>query len=240
MFDDIGKFLSSGFSRRVVWVVFIVFLMSPMFLYAEDCSTIQVGLLPFGQLTPKDKAICGLRFNVFGGDNAGLKGLDIGLVNIAGKATGVQIGIVNWLDKRNDDVSSSGLQLGGWNAASEYSGVQLGAVNIVGNKFSGVQVGITSHVWDGTATGVQASIWYNDASSVNGTQIAIGGNNLDNDIKGVQLGAINISHGHVTGGQIGLLNFAKYLTGFQIGLINVVYGHADAIPFFPIINVGWH
>ena len=56
-------------------------------------------------------------------------------------------------------------------------------------------------------------------------------------VNGCQIGLINMVGKDVAGVQIGMINTARNLQGVQIGVINGNSG--GAVPFFPVINVGW-
>lgn len=234
----------------------LVLLSSPT--YAEECSPFQLSLWSPIQLVPKEKVVCGVRLNLLAGDNAEVWGLDAGLVNITGAFKGLQIGGVNWglhpTSKIVDGRMSYGVQLGGienianmtgvqgglGNYATNMTGVQVGIGNVALNM-TGVQVGLVSNA--DNMTGMQISIIINRANQMRGVQIALFGNAsemVDSNTSGVQIGLINITKVHMTGVQIGLINTCKYLTGVQIGLINIAYSGEKAIPFLPLINIGFY
>ena len=201
----------------------LVLLSSPT--YAEECSPFQFSLWPSIQLVPKEKVVCGVRLDLVAGDNAEVSGLDAGLANFAGAFKGLQIGVVNWLGKKDGRVSC---------------GVRIGGLD-VDNNMTGVQVGLGSIAIN--MTGMQISMFENDAVQMRGVQIALFANSAmqgDVNISGVQIAIANADYGHMTGVQIGIVNVCKYLTGVQIGLINIVYGGEKAIPFMPLLNIGFY
>jgi hypothetical protein len=139
-----------------------------------------------------------------------------------------------------ENVEVWGLDAGFLNGAGKFNGIQVGPLNLVKKEVTGIQLGGINSA--GNMSGIQLAVFENHADSqMRGMQVALLGNEDRGDLSGIQIGLLlNGVSGHVKGGQIGLINYCKYLTGFQIGLINVVYGGEGAIPFFPIINIGWY
>jgi hypothetical protein len=262
----------------------LALLSSP--LCAEECSPLQLSLAPSIQLVSQDRIVCGVRLDLFGGDNVAVWGLDTGLVNIAGGSRGLQLAGVNWIAGGGEGASwgmqaagalnytnkliysgaqialgmnlnphseFTGLQLaaingGGritgaqgafFNMFSDVNGVQLGGVNLA-DKVNGIQFAAINFAED--MHGIQLALGLNGAGTMQGVQIGLIGNQDDREFTGLQLGLINVVRGHMTGAQIGLFNACDgYLSGFQIGLINLVTGGGGkAMPFFPVINVGWY
>jgi hypothetical protein len=114
------------------------------------------------------------------------------------------------------------------------------AIGVIGNRaysVSGLQLSFAVNFVDTTMRGIQMSLAYNSAGSLNGAQFAVGANWVFNDGEGWQsaVGA-NWVRGHfhgaqtavgfnwagsVRGAQIGLINASKEVDGTQIGLVNV-------------------
>ncbi len=148
-----------------------------------------------------------------------LEGVQVGMINSTlHEMSGVQLGVASV-----NEGTTSGLQLG---AAFSYAdgpvqGLQLSGIfgwataPIVGVQFSGIANQTTGHVrglqFSGLLNVVRGDKW------VEGAQI--GGTNLGR-VRGLQLGALNISE-EVRGLQIGLINIARKIDGLQIGLINI-------------------
>jgi hypothetical protein len=236
-----------------VWF-FLNILLSPT-IYAQECSPLQLSLYSAVQLVQKDKIVCGLRLDLPQGNNVEVWGVDAGLVNIAGAVKGFQIGGVNLL-KHRDESASWGIQTGlvnyggklngiqgGFLNSSSVNGIQLGLFNGYRNPIdseddtNGVQLAFSNV--SRAMNGVQIGFLGNGAVHVRGLQIGLLGNGAADEISGIQVGLINTSE-HVMGIQVGVLNLCKYLTGVQIGFINIVHSGSNAMPFLPIINVGWY
>lgn len=181
-------------------------------------------------------------------------GVDAGFVNIAGAVKGFQIGGVNLLEGES---VSSGLQIGLVNYGGKLNGIQGGFSN--SSAVNGMQLGLFNNgnylAWrpifsEDDANGFQLSIINvsrkmsglqlgllgNRAERLSGVQIG-GGHRARDVISGIQVGMANRSD-HVRGVQIGFLNMCEYLTGVQIGLANIVGSGRNALPFFPVINIG--
>jgi len=68
-------------------------------------------------------------------------------------------------------------------------------------------------------------------------QVALGANIVDGRFTGAfQFGIVNIAD-EVRGLQIGIVNKATILRGVQLGIVNLVSD--NALPFCPVLNVGW-
>ncbi len=158
-----------------------------------------------------------------------ITGLQLAAVNAGGNIDGIQIGIININKNMNLSSVVSGIQVGAGNYVDNMSGIQLAIVNS-DEKMNGIQTGFVNSVGS-SLSGIEIG-FVNGPGDGWGEQLTVAG---------MQLGLLGNAAGHVTGMQIGLVNICQYLTGAQIGLINIVYGGGGtALPFFPIINVGWH
>lgn len=101
---------------------------------------LQLSLVTPVQIFPESFAVSGLRINLIFGRNRALRGLDLGTVNeITERVEGMQLGVSNLAG----DVT--GLQLGLFNSASssEAGCCQLGAINLLrGEDSQGTMLGM--------------------------------------------------------------------------------------------------
>ena len=180
------------------------------------------GLGTHGKLSPQ--VINNFSFNVFGGYNGGVEGMEVGgLFNIDKKYVKyLQVGgLFNIVGGYVD-----GLQVGGISntVLDTVRGLQVAGVNnMVKGKFKGMQVGgVYNHVNDsmkGFQVGGVANFVKNRMS---GMQVAGVGNISNREMDGVQVaGVINYAK-RLKGVQIGLINIADSSDGYSIGLINIV------------------
>jgi len=140
-------------------------------------------------------------------DKAELSGVQMAMINSGYALCGGQVGCWNW------GQSVSGVQLGaGANVACEADGVQIaGIVNAVWRRFD---------AFDGGVGGPsRIALHASGAANVRGIQLAAGG---------------NFAEGHMTGVQIGMINWAESMSGLQIGLLNHI-GDAP-VKLLPIVN----
>lgn len=138
-------------------------------LAAQSEHPFQVALMAPIQAFPEQDNIRGLRLSLLYGKNAGMTGLDVGLVNHTTREfLGVQFGIVgiaegsfkgfqdNWLVNRvegdfegfqwgfvNSVDNGQGVQLSGVSHAQNFRGLQIGLVNYA-ETLDGVQVGLVN------------------------------------------------------------------------------------------------
>jgi hypothetical protein len=180
------------------------------------------GLGTHGRLSPQ--VINNFSFNILGGYNGGVNGLEAGgLFNIDKKYVqyGQVAGLFNMVGGH-----MNGLQVAGLNntVLDTVKGVQVSGVsNIVKGKLTGFQVGgVYNHVTD-SVKGVQvAGVGNFSKKQVSGAQIAGVANISNRGIAGVQVsGVINYAR-HLKGVQVGLINVSDTSEGFSIGLINIV------------------
>ena len=167
-------------------------------------------------------------FNVFGGYNGGVNGLEIG-------------GLFN-LDKK----SVQYVQVGGlFNiVGGQVRGLQVGGLNnTVLDSVKGFQVaGINNHV-KGSLHGLQVGGVYNHVTNrVQGAQVAGVANFAKQKVSGSQVaGVANFSNRELTGAQVGLFNFARQLKGVQIGLINISdTSEGFSIGLINVVLKGYH
>jgi hypothetical protein len=156
---------------------------------------------------------------------------------LRGSMTGIQLaGISNYISENVKGIQIAGIsnisgkdvnlmQAGGLlNVGSHIGGVQLaGLINIAKKSVGGVQVvGLINTTID-TVKGIQLAGLINYAGTVNTGQFAGIVNIAGKNVNGVQLsGGVNYSR-NVKGVQIGLINIADTVGGIPIGLISFVH-----------------
>ncbi|RYY87327.1 MAG: hypothetical protein EOO15_12205 [Chitinophagaceae bacterium] len=184
----------------------------------------QVSLVPglgtHGALSPQ--VINNFSFNVLGGYNGGVNGVEIGgLFNIDKKSVryGQLAGLFNIVGGPMRGVQVAGISN---TVLDSTSGFQLGGVtNFVRGRFRGVQLGGVANLTTRRLQGIQLAGVYNHADSVNGLQLAGVANFTSRSVQGTQVsGVINYAR-RVKGMQIGLINIADTVDGVQLGLINI-------------------
>ncbi len=157
----------------VLLAIVVVIACAPPGVSAQETKPINLALWDPVQIYNHDYVIHGLRLNIYG-NNAGLKGVDIGIANwITGDVTGIQWGFVNktagnftgwqsapiqmveghmaglqtsWLVSMNG--SGEGLQWGGVTISDDFTGVQIGIVNYA-IEFHGIQLGLINIIKKG-------------------------------------------------------------------------------------------
>ena len=174
-----------------------------------------------------------------------------GLVNAAGgNSRGMQLsGITNISGERFDGLALSGLMnvstdvLNGvqlsalLNANGKHlNGAQFSLLSNVGSVIKGVQSSMISNIAADRIKGLQlagvANIAFNANKAVQissltnvcldnmeGVQFALG--NYAENVKGTQIGLLNLSTGKVDGWQIGIVNHSKDTTAHKVGLVNI-------------------
>jgi hypothetical protein len=127
---------------------------------SSDGQPISLGLVTPIQIVPEAQGIGGFRFSLIYGNNAFVRGFDLGLVALtSGGVTGVQWGAVsivggnftgwqgNWVVSMTGG-SIEGLQTGLYNQANHVKGLQLGVVNHA-VTMEGVQIGLVNIIQKG-------------------------------------------------------------------------------------------
>ena len=194
-------------------------------------SPLGVGLAAPIQLPFMESDVYGLRFGGFFADNAEVRGLDFGLVELTtGSFGGIAAAGVNWTMG-----SAYGVQFGalanvvGVNAVAlhvapvnaiygDAIGAQLGFINF-DTGFRGARLGFIN--WSNTVSaGLEMGFLNVSREDYSGAELGL--LNFASKSNGLQLGLFNISKGPSTGVQVGLVNAADYLSGVQIGLINMI------------------
>ncbi len=173
--------------------------------------------------------------NLVTGYNAGIKGAEIGLINVNRfNVTGFQFGIIG---------NSTGGRVTGYQVGNFYNhcllgttgaqaswiynesrffvkGFQASLVNNIQGRLMGAQFGAVFNTVEDEIYGVQFGGLINlSQTQVNGAQIG-GLANSAEEVNGLQASVINRAR-YLKGAQIGLFNHVKLSNGFQLGLVNV-------------------
>ena len=163
-------------------------------------------------------------FNLFGGYNAGVKGLEIGgLFNINKKdVRWVQgAGLFNIVGG-----SVTGLQVSGLHNMSlkNVTGFQVAGINnFVKGNVRGIQISGLGNISGGTMRGLQmAGVFNYQNRHSEGIQIAGIGNIGGREVKGIQAAGVFNYAKKLKGVQFGIINIADTSEGYMIGLVNVV------------------
>ena len=120
-----------------------------------DSSPFQLALFDPAQIVKNDKSVGLVRIDLIYGKNAGVTGLEVGLINhTTGDQAGLSYGLVSvvqgsftgWQDNAVNiaDKSFLGLQSGVFNRSNDGHGVQVGWVNMT-DKMSGLQFGLVNY-----------------------------------------------------------------------------------------------
>lgn len=173
-------------------------------------------------------------FNILGGYNGGVNGVEIGgLFNIDKKYVRyAQVaGLFNIVGGKVNGFQAAGINN---TVLDTVHGFQVAGINnMVKGKMSGFQVaGVYNHVSD-SLSGLQVAGIGNFArKKVSGSQIAGVMNFSNREITGVQIaGVINYAK-HLKGVQLGLINIADSSEGLGIGLINIVFSGYHKLSFY--------
>jgi hypothetical protein len=159
-------------------------------------------------------------------------------------------GAVNLLLGRAHQIRGVELSSGGNWTIEDVHGVQLSAganvvgrdvhgfqstagVNVVGGRVRGVQGAVGLNLVRGPVHGLQAAAGVNLARSVRGLQAAAGVNwaeavagvqlgSIDTarEVRGAQLGVVNVARGRVRGAQLGVINYADEADA-SVGLLGI-------------------
>lgn len=107
------------------------------------------------------------------------------------------------------------------NLGTDMKGFQWSMIsNIAANEIRGVQLAGVANIAVNTDKAIQFSSLTNVCmDNMKGVQLALG--NYAENVKGVQIGLLNLSTGKVKGWQIGVVNHSKDTTAHKIGLVNV-------------------
>lgn len=167
--------------------------------------------------------------NIFAGYNGGVDGIELGGFANAVKndVHGAQLaGFTNVVMGRVDGVQLSGFAN---TTLKEFNGVQgAGFSNVALKGMNGAQLSGFSNFTIGETKGIQASGFVNvGVGSVKGIQIA---------------GFANVATKDITGNQIsGFANYAREVKGFQIGFINVCDTISKGVPigFLSFVRKGY-
>ena len=156
-------------------------------------------------------------FNILGGYNGGVNGLEIGgLYNITNRNVRyVQIaGLFNVVGGHAEGLQIAGL----FNKDSSVRGFQVGGIFNQTMKAHGFQVGGLVNRTD-SMRGFQVAGIFNHTIKTQGFQVG-GIVNRNDTMQGFQVAAVNLNH-KFKGVQIGVINIADTIEGIPIGLINL-------------------
>lgn len=200
-------------------------------------ATAQISLVPnIG--TNRDEADArtnNISVNVFGGENGGVDGVEIGGlfnkvsndvngVQLAGlfNAVGGDVGPSKFIDGK--ERKSFGIQIAGLvNTADNVHAVQLsGLLNLNKGSFRGLQgAGLGNRVKGDEAYGAQLAGLFN-INNGNAEVQAAGLTNIADDINGAQISGLFNKADKVNGFQVGLINVSDTISGASVGLLNFV------------------
>lgn len=156
-------------------------------------------------------------FNILGGFNGGVNGLEIGgLYNITNKnAKYLQVaGLFNLVGGEAKGVQIAGL----FSKDSTVSGVQVSGIFNKTNLVKGLQISGITNITK-TTNGMQAAGIFNKTLTAKGFQLA-GLFNKNNYFSGFQIATVNLNK-RFKGVQIGVVNIIDTLDGVSIGLLNI-------------------
>ena len=159
-------------------------------------------------------------FNILGGYNGGVNGLEIGgLYNITNRNVRyVQIaGLFNVVGGHAEGVQIAGL----FNRDSSVRGFQVAGIFNKTMNTQGFQVGGLANTTD-SMRGFQVAGISNHTIKTQGFQVG-GIINRNDTMQGLQVSAVNLNH-KFKGVQIGVINIADTIEGIPIGLINLGKG----------------
>ena len=183
--------------------------------------------------------ISGLNGGVNGTELAGISNTNMGDVNalqIAGianvnmkSANGIIIsGITNVIKDSSQSICIAGISnvVGG---TTNNSGLQVAGIsNLNNSNFNGGQVSGIVNLNNGNLQGIQVA----GISNVNN------GSLIGSQVSGIS----NTTNGNLTGSQIGIINKSKDVKGFQLGLINVANDFEYGVPLglISFVKKGYH
>ena len=163
----------------------------------------------------------------------------------------LQLSLFNPVQLSNEDNDISGLRLNLiYTENQNVKGLDLGLINVTEQDFTGLALSPV-HITKGNAKGVLlsysgisivkgdlsgiqlSSFFSRTAGDLTGLQYGVV-NNIGGDIKGVQLGFVNIAQAG-KGLQLGVVNIGKEISGVQIGIANILPANRY-LKFFPFVN----
>jgi hypothetical protein len=141
-------------NRRLVGALTTVALFAAGAAFAAP-SPVQIALVDPAQLVKHDQSVGLLRIDLIYGKNAGMTGLELGLINhTTGEQTGFTYGVASyvqgaftgWQDNAINiaDKSFLGVQSGVFNQSKDGHGVQFGWINVT-DRMSGLQLGLVNY-----------------------------------------------------------------------------------------------
>ena len=162
-----------------IWLIAALFcLPSPAGLASQgreafDAGPLQISIFPPYQLIPDDFNVYGLRLACYG-HNCSVYGLDLGIWN-----------------RYHSDLYGLGFSaLVSSKQGSMYGISTSGVINYSKGDETGWSLSGGINDVDGTVSGLQSTVFYNEAAILNGVQLALV--NYCGKMKGLQLGLINI------------------------------------------------
>jgi len=131
--------------------------------------------------------------------------------------------------------------IGGFNGG--VNGFELGSVaNINKGNVSGCQISGVCNVTSGNSKGIIIS-GVTNLTKKQSTGVEISGvANVSGSHKGLQLSTINFVKDHLSGSQVGIMNYAKKGKGVQLGIVNVCSVDDDIFPIgiFSVVKNGYY
>lgn len=217
--------------RMLVLAVFVCLLALPQIAKAEEAKPFQLAVFNPVQMVPEEESIKGLRLSLFYTVNKDVTGLSLvwlGVNRATGDASGVELGLGNWVEG-----AMYGAQFGIVNHAGKRGvGLQYGMANIVEGDFTGVQWGLVNWT-EGFMHGIQCGLLNVSKGASAGIDLGIVNYN-DGSFHGFQGGFVNYAR-EMKGLQLGIVNYTHSLNGVQIGLGNY-NGNKKPMEFMVLVN----
>lgn len=165
----------------------------------------------------------------------------------------LELGLLSPMQLKGPNTSVKGIRLGA--VYTENRNIEGLDINLLANKksnFKGLSLGSFYDRTEGDFTGVRipwfAFLAFNSVGGNmkgvqlgtvniverNMTGVQIGAFNMSNSGYGFQLGGLNMNE-RFRGFQLGLVNYTKNLEGLQIGFVNIAE-NSEILPILPIVN----
>jgi len=179
-------------------------------------------------------AAAGLGFNV-GGDARGLMATGLGS-NVDGSITGGSLAVLgNAVGRDLHGVALAGVGTG---VGRDATGVVVTGVGYsISRDFTGISAALVGGATGGRLTGLHVAGVGIHARETRAITVTLGGTRGE-IMRGATLGAYNRFDESTTGLAIGLVNVTDELRGVQIGLLNIVRERDGWNRILPILNVG--
>lgn len=164
-----------------------------------------------------------------------IDGFSIGFFPMHRNVHGAEIGLVGMA--LDGDLHGFGFGLLASVVEGELHGGQFGLLASIADKPSrGFQMSAITCMASHGLTGMQFSLFNNDAVDMHGLQLAVL-HNLNRGVSsGAQFGLVNRAE-RFSGVQFGLLNIVQEFHGLQIGLCN--YAADSSAPFLPLVRAAF-